>query len=188
MKYRVKWYVIAAALVVLIGGAGILYYVLADDYGGINLLGNVDSSDDAADGTYAAPDFTVVDYDGNEVHLSDYEGTPVVLNFWATWCYYCTLEMPDFDRAYEDYPQVQFLMVNATDGVQETMEAAKEYVEEEGFRFDVFFDTETEAVNAYSVTGLPSTFFIDEDGNLVTYSRGMIDTDTLEQGIRMILE
>ena len=80
------------------------------------------------------------------------------------------------------------MMVNATDGVQETMESAKEYIEQEGFRFDVFFDTELEAVSAYYVTGFPTTFFIDENGNLVTYGSGMLDLETLEKGIQMITE
>lgn len=61
--------------------------------------------------------------------------------------------MPDFDKAYEKYPDVQFLMVNATDGVQGTIESAKKYIEQERFRFDVFFNTELKAVNAYYVTG-----------------------------------
>ena len=118
----------------------------------------------------------MLDSEDNEVQLSDYVGKPIVLNFWATWCYYCKEEMPDFDKAYEAYPEVQFLMVNATDGVQET------------FQFDVFYDTQLEAVNAYYVTGFPATYFIDAQGNLVTRSRGMLDYDTLVKGIGMITE
>jgi len=133
-----------------------------------------------------APDFTVLDNDGNEVRLSDYYGKPVVLNFWATWCYYCKVEMPDFNRAYAEYPDVQFLMVNATDGVNETVESAKAYVSEEGYDFEIFFDTDYDAINSYGVTGFPTTFFIDEKGDLVTYSRGMIDYETLISGIEMI--
>lgn len=85
-------------------------------------------------------------------------------------------------------PEVQFLMVNATDGVQETMESAQEYIQQEGFQFDVFYDTQLEAVNAYYVTGFPATYFIDAQGNLVTRSRGMLDYDTLVKGIGMITE
>ena len=135
-----------------------------------------------------APDFTLVDQYGEEHTLSEYRGKTVFLNFWATWCYYCKEEMPDFDKAYEAYPEVQFLMVNATDGVQETMESAQEYIQQEGFQFDVFYDTQLEAVNAYYVTGFPATYFIDAQGNLVTRSRGMLDYDTLVKGIGMITE
>lgn len=172
---------IAVLLVAVLAVAAVLYQKFSGEYAGENL----GSTEEAQ---LAAPDFTVLDSEGNEVQLSDYVGKPIVLNFWATWCYYCKEEMPDFDRAYEKYPDVQFLMVNATDGVQETMASAKEYVEQEGFQFDVFFDTNFDAVNAYQVSGFPATFFIDENGNLVTYGRGMLDFETLEKGIQMITE
>lgn len=143
-----------------------------------------DPPDDAA--RAEAPNFTVTDYAGNKVILSDYRGTPVVLNFWATWCGYCKQEMPDFDAAYESHPEVQFLMVNVTDGVQETVETAKSYIEKQGFSFPVFFDTENEAARAYYITGLPATFFIDKDGCLIAHGSGMLDAETLEKGIAMI--
>ena len=63
----------------------------------------------------------------------------------------------DFERAYNEHPEVQFLMVNATDGVQETMETAKQYIAENGFTFPVVYDTEQSAVYAYYVTGFPCT-------------------------------
>ena len=189
MKSKIKWILLAAGLVVVIAGAAVLYRVLSANYSGENLMQSAQAQEQSAqESEFAAPDFTVYDGDGNEVHLSDYKGKPVVLNFWATWCYYCKEEMPDFDRAYEKYPDVQFLMVNATDGIQETMASAKEYVEQEGFQFDVLFDTNFDAVNAYQVSGFPATFFIDENGNLVTYGRGMLDFETLEKGIQMITE
>lgn len=167
---------------------------VSDDLGEENRAGDADeetsnekgSQEDAS--AYIAPDFMVYDTEGNEVKLSDYKGKPVVLNFWATWCYYCKKEMPDFNAVYKQYPEVQFLMVNATDGIQETEEAARAYVEEQGFEFPVFYDKEQQAVYAYQVSGLPATFFIDASGNLVTYATGMLDKSTLEQGIEMLIE
>lgn len=143
-------------------------------------------ADSSAD--YTAPDFTVLDYEGHAVKLSDYRGRPVVLNFWATWCHYCKVEMPDFALAHEKYPDVQFLMVNVTDGKQETMATAKAFIEEEGYTFPVFFDTKLEAVGTYGVSGFPTTFFIDAAGQLVTYRQGMLDLATLEIGIDMLRE
>ena len=192
MKNKVRWIVLVGIAVLLVGiiaGATVLYDKLSEGYDGNRLVQNSQAQDQAqAETEYAAPDFTVFDEEGNEVKLSDYRGQPVVLNFWATWCYYCKVEMPDFDKAYEKYPDVQFLMVNVTDGAQETMDSAQKYIKQEGFRFDVFFYTNLEAVNAYYVSGLPSTFFIDKNGNLVTRSSGMLDLETLEQGIQMITE
>ena len=189
MKKTVKWIIAAVFLVFIIAGATLLYNELSDDYKGNNLVDSSQMSDDTSlKSANAAPDFTVLDYEGNEVKLSDYKGKPVVLNFWATWCYYCRLEMPDFNEAYEKYPDVQFLMVNATDGVQETISSAKEYINKENYKFDIFFDTKADAVNSYYITGFPSTFFIDKDGNLITRASGMLNMETLEKGINMIKE
>lgn len=134
----------------------------------------------------AAPDFTVFDEDGNEVRLSDYFGKPIVLNFWASWCYYCKEEMPDFDDAYKKYNDVQFLMVNVTDGGSETLEAAQSYIEKEGYSFPVFYDTTLQAANTYGAYGLPMSFFIDREGNLVTYASGMMTAENLESAISLI--
>ena len=175
------WILTAVLLVGIIAGASSLYNRLSKDYDNEQL-----PTEEEAD--YTAPDFTVLDYNGNEVKLSDFKGKPVVLNFWATWCGYCKAEMPDFNTAAELYPDVQFMMINATDGVQETLENAKAYVEAENFTFDVFFDTNLEAVSKYYITGFPATIFIDKDGNLVTRGNGMLDYETLERGIQLITE
>ena len=94
--------------------------------------------------------------------------------------------MPDFDEAYRNHPEIQFMMVNVTDGSQETMESARDFLTEAGYEFPVFYDTELDAAMTYGATGLPMTIFIDADGNLVTYARGMLQAQQLEQGIEMI--
>ena len=66
--------------------------------------------------------------------------------------------------------------------------SAKKYVEDEGYDFDIFFDTEEEAIYAYQITGFPTTFFIDKNGRLIARGSGMLDLATLEQGIKMITE
>ena len=135
---------------------------------------------------WQAPDFTVLDENGNYIKLSDFAGKPIVVNFWATWCYYCKAEMADFNRAYEEFPDVQFVMVNATDGVRETVASAKKYVADNGFGFDLFFDVNGDAVRAYGITGFPSTFFINANGEPIAYASGMLDHETLVRGIGMI--
>ena len=135
---------------------------------------------------WQAPDFTVLDENGNYIKLSDFAGKPIVVNFWATWCYYCKAEMADFNRAYEEFPDVQFVMVNATDGVRETVASAKKYVADNGFGFDLFFDVNGDAVRSYGITGFPSTFFINANGEPIAYASGMLDHETLVRGIGMI--
>ena len=139
--------------------------------------------------TTPAPDFTVLDYDGKEVKLSAFKGKPVVLNFWASWCGPCKSEMPDFNEIYQEYKdQICFMMVNLTDGTQETMEKAKAYVDGQGYSFPVYFDTKSEGAIAYGVYSIPTTFFIDANGDVVAYASGALSKEGLQQGIDMIYE
>ncbi|MBE5950648.1 MAG: TlpA family protein disulfide reductase [Lachnospiraceae bacterium] len=136
---------------------------------------------------YSAPDFTVVDAEGIEHKLSDFRGKPVILNFWASWCGPCKSEMPDFEEVYQEYKDdIHFLMVNLTDGYQETVESASKLITGKGYTFPVYFDTKLEAANAYYVYSIPQTFFIDADGNLVAYAQSAISKEILYQGIGMI--
>lgn len=135
-----------------------------------------------------APDFTVYDRKGNAVRLHDYIGKPIVLNFWASWCGPCQIEMPDFDEAYAELGgDIHFLMVNMTDGSRETVETASEFISEQGYSFPVFYDTESDAAATYGVYSLPTTFFIDAEGYGIAQAIGAINRETLQKGIDMIL-
>ncbi len=135
-----------------------------------------------------APDFTVLDREGRPVTLSAMRGKPVVLNFWASWCGPCKREMPEFEAAYQTYgADVHFLFVNLTDGQNETVETAKQCIDSLGYTFPIYFDTASEAAVAYGISSIPTTFFIDAEGKLVTYATGQIGTELIEKGIGMIL-
>jgi peroxiredoxin len=79
-------------------------------------------------------------------------------------------------------------MVNATDNSTETVEKAKKYVNDNGFSFPVLFDINQEAVSVYNITGFPTTYFFDADGNIIARAGGMIDYETLVKGIGMITD
>ena len=177
--------------VLILGGAGILYKQLGQKLAP-NLLATqtpqeTESTEASTPTTQEnesekilAPDFTVYDLDGNEVHLSDFIGKPVVLNFWASWCSPCKMEMPDFNEKYlEIGEEVQFLIINMTDGSRETVETASAFIAEQGYSFPVFA--------TYGVYSLPTTYFIDEKGNAIAQATGAIDEETLQQGIDMII-
>ena len=135
-----------------------------------------------------APDFTVTDADGNEVRLSDHLGKPVILNFWASWCGPCKMEMPDFQQAYEEYgDEIVFLMVNLTDGYQETQETASAFISSTDYTFPVYYDLSFEAASNYAVSAVPVTYFISAEGEAIAKGQGMLSLESIQKGIDLIL-
>ena len=193
MKSKKSLIILVLFFVVLIGCAGFAYGKLAENMDKQNnLTPAVEEKAEPAEDTQKvlkteATDFTVTDYEGNSVNLSDFEGKPVIVNFWATWCGYCTKEMPDFETKYQEYgEEIHFLMVNVTDGSRDTVESAKKYIEEAGYTFPVYFDTELDATYTYNAYSLPMTLFIDAEGYGVAQAPGMISAEILQKGIDMI--
>ena len=200
-----KWHtlVLALAIVALIAAAGYLYTTLKDVAAPDRLMtapaadptaSAADPSESAAAAEEAtqsdmtAPGFTVYDPDGNAVTLESLRGKPVIINFWATWCGYCVMEMPDFQEAYEEFgDRIHFMMVNVTDGYQETEAAAKAFIAEKGFTFPVYYDLDLSAAGAYGISSMPQTFFIDAEGMAVAYAQGALDAASLRQGIGILL-
>ena len=147
-----------------------------------------DRSDVTAEEQNIAPDFSMFDIDGNEIKLSDFRGKPVILNFWASWCGPCKMEMPDLEKAYQEYgDRIQFMLVDLTDGSQETVEKASAFIKEQGYTFPVFYDTAMEGAYTYGVSGIPVTYFINAEGVFVAYYQGAMTADILQQGMDMLL-
>ena len=134
-----------------------------------------------------APDFSMVDINGNTLKLSDLKGKPVVLNFWASWCPPCKIEMPEFDKVWKEVGNdVHFVMLCLTDGLRETVKSGREYITQEGFSFPIYFDTGNEGGRAYGIRSIPSTIFIDSEGFILAAVQGAINETTLRKGIEII--
>ena len=134
-----------------------------------------------------AKDFIVYDENNAEVRLSDHFGKPLVVNFWASWCGPCRSELPAFDAAAKQYANnVDFMMVNLTDGFSETVSSVQRFVAENGYTFPVYFDMRDDAANTYSVYSIPLTLFIRADGTILDSHIGSMDATTLQRYIALL--
>ena len=191
MNKKMILLILVLAMVLLFGGASALYTRLGQEMEAEQLAVAQTQPPGETSGTepakVAAPDFTVYDREGNEVRLSDYFGKPIVLNFWASWCGPCQMEMPDFDEKYQELgDEIHFLMINMTDGARETVDSAAAFIEEKGYTFPVFYDTASIAAYTYGAYSLPTTYFIDAQGYAIAQATGAISGETLQRGIDMI--
>lgn len=179
--------ILILVFVLLFGGAYMLYDKLGKNAENNQLsVQETNEAETSENETTPAPDFTVYDKDGNEVKLSQYKGKPIVLNFWASWCPPCKSEMPDFQEKYEELgDKVQFLMINSTGG-RETVDTAFAFIDEKEYTFPVMFDTKMSAATAYGVYSLPTTYFIDSNGNVVAGASGALSAENLQKGIELI--
>ena len=135
---------------------------------------------------HPAPDFTAPLLSGESFSLGGAQGTPVILNFWATWCGPCRAEMPVIQAAAKNYGErIHFVAVNQG----EESAVIQPFVDEFGLTFPIALDQD-QAVGSdlYNVTGLPTTFFIDGDGTVRRVWMGEMNAITLEEGIAEILD
>ena len=196
MENKKKTFILLGVLAAVLLLAGLAYNLLGDRFAGDQLATQQPtaqpdgSTEGEAPEDIPAVDFTVYDADGNEVKLSDYFGKPIVLNFWASWCGPCKSEMPAFDKLSAELDgEVQFLMINMTDGKRETVATASQFIEDNGYtNLDVYFDTQQDAAMTYGAYALPTSYFIDANGVGIAQAQGAIDEETLRRGIAMITE
>lgn len=134
-----------------------------------------------------APNFTLESLEGESITLSELKGKPIFINFWASWCDPCKLEMPHIQAAYDQYgDQIQFIMINAIE--VDSLEDVQSYLNEAGLDFPVYPDHKDVVHQKYQVNGWPTSFFINRNGRIVEIVMGTMTKEKLNRSINMILE
>jgi thiol-disulfide isomerase/thioredoxin len=119
------------------------------------------------------PDLSAPSFAGEVINLSVFKGNPLVINFWATWCGPCRRELSLFAAMAKTHPTVTFLFVNE----KESREQIETFLQEENLSLEhVLLDTEGKLARRFKVFGLPSTFFFDAKGNVVSTQMGEVSS------------
>ncbi len=133
----------------------------------------------------SAVEFTLNDFSGKTVNLSDYRGHPVLVNLWASWCPPCRAEMPTLIQFYKQHQGegLVLLAVNSTDSA----DAARQFVQQAQMPFPVLYDPEGQVERTMGVDGLPSSFLFDRTGTLSFSWIGQIPQSVLDQRVLPLL-
>ena len=140
-------------------------------------VADVDISPEMSDGTDLS-DLTFDLFDDGTGAIADYEGTPLVVNFFASWCPPCVREMPEFQEVFETLDgRVAFLGLSQDSSPQ----AALDLVERTGVTYDVGWDPDLEVYEATDSVAMPTTAFVSASGTLVDTFAGVLDAETLAE-------
>jgi peroxiredoxin len=161
MKKKVKYSVMVAAILLLASAFTHCNYDTKTPSG---------TMDAARVGT-VAPDFILKDLDGNKVRLSDYRENVVLLNFWASWCPPCRAEMPSMESLKAKMEGEEFIIL-AVSVDASSPNNVKNFVQKNGYTFDILHDPDQAVAKAYLVSGIPTSYIIDTDGVIVERAVG----------------
>jgi cytochrome c biogenesis protein CcmG/thiol:disulfide interchange protein DsbE len=154
------------------------YAQQARKHGPLKLVGNVQG--------VRAPDFALLTLDGHKVKLSDYRGKAVLLNFWATWCPPCKVEMPWFEDLQKQYSKDGLVVLGIAMDDSEPATIAK-FASELGVNYQVLLGTDQVSDDYGDVQYLPTTFYIARDGTIVDKMTGLLDRKEIEAAVQKTL-
>lgn len=135
---------------------------------------------------FPAPELQLHDIDGNPVSLSVYRGQVVLVNNWATWCPPCRQEMPILDAYFRDHRHQDFLIVAIDAG--DPAEMVADFIDRYGLSFPVWVDPSSSALNSFRNNYLPSSYLIDQKGQVVMAWSGAVTYASLDQNITPLLK
>jgi peroxiredoxin len=124
-------------------------------------------------------DFHLPDLNGQLVSLSDYQGRPVLINFWGTWCPPCRAEMPDLESFYQQHQGEGLVVLGINNGDSET--AAAEFVEAMGISFPILLDEAFAVADGWMVNNLPTTILIGRDGLVKVIHVGLYRAEQMDK-------
>jgi peroxiredoxin len=128
-----------------------------------------------------APKFTLVDLKGEKVSLADLKGKIVIIDFWATWCGPCKASFPGMQKAVNKFsndPNVKFLFVNTWErNVEDKKKNAQDFITQNKYSFQVLLDNDNKVIESYKVSGIPTKFIIDKNGNIRFKAVGFSGSD-----------
>jgi thiol-disulfide isomerase/thioredoxin len=113
-------------------------------------------------------DFTLGDLNGKEVTLSSLKGKKVMLNFFTTWCPPCKAEMPDMEKLYQETKDSDLIILAVNLGEDEA--TVKEFMKKNNYNFPVLLDSKGSTADKYSVSAIPTTYFLDKEGSIVPFN------------------
>ncbi|MFC1903230.1 TlpA family protein disulfide reductase [Chloroflexota bacterium] len=125
-----------------------------------------------------APDFTLLDMDGNEVGLSEFRGKVVLVNFWATWCPPCRAEMPDIESLYQEYKDKDVVVIGVD--LREGEDKVRRFVQDGGYNWIFTMDATGKVGSEYRVRAIPTSFFLDKDGIIKAIHIGTMSKSAME--------
>ena len=136
-----------------------------------------------------APDFTLKSLDGGQITLSEYRGRPVLINFWASWCPPCRIEMPELVRTYEEHKGTGFTILGINLTFQDALPEIVAFVEEFKMTFPILLDETGEVTTQkYRLLGLPMSVFVDRDGAIRRIQIGVMTADQIREFTAEILD
>jgi peroxiredoxin len=137
----------------------------------------------------AAPDFLLPQLNGQPVRLSDLQGRPLIVNFWASWCATCRAEVPDLIDLYDAHKDKGLLLLGVN--LRETEGAAARFAGEFGINYPIVFDRDGDVAGTWRIggpnQGVPSTYFIDRDGVVRKVVFGTVTKKLADEGLALIL-